>query len=272
MNKLKNYIKQLLKEKVDEGSDIFIDKYKDIPNRENIAKFIDLINLIYDGEKIAIFVTPFVEKIENFVAQPVNIDLVEKMFKIIHDEIGTFNLILSGTFGIYIFDAIEEGKIAFDGDMVVVSGRIRKIDLLKEVVILKQKGVIQDKDFILLDDSYVYGGTRDRIQEFLNKYNSEIIKTFVFYTHYIEKSNDVYSSFCYETDIDERIVPIHKQFDFINKVDLKLFSSYIKSEIYKGNITQITDLYKTLKKILDIKKNESNIVSKYKTFTSLSRK
>ena len=253
MDKLKQYIKELVKDKVDVGNDIFSERFEHIDNKENISLFIDLINEVYKGEKIAIFPTPFLENIEQFLIRPENIDLIEKMFQTIDEKLDGYyyNIVSSGTFGLYIYKLVNEGLIDFDGNVVIVSGRIRKSEPEDGIKILEKRYDIDDSSFVFLDDSYVYGGTRDRIDSFLEKYDAQIMRTFAFYTHYQEDPLEVYSEFCYSTDVEERIVPIHKQIDFINKVNFKLYENEIRDEIEKGNIKDVRELAKTAKRISD---------------------
>lgn len=235
MNKLRSYIYKLIeKERIKDSFDIFNDEFVDIPNRKNLAIFIDLINELYKKEDIAIFVTPFLENIEKYIIQPENVDIIDKMFDIITDQMDFSDIIMSGSFGLYIYDLIEKGIIDFDGNVVVVNGRMRKEN--PGIKILKQRYDIEPSDYIFLDDSYVYGGTKEKIEEFLNDNDSELIKTFVFYSHYEEDPNSVYSSFCYSIDVNEKIVPIHKQLDYLSKIDFKSCKNSLLKAIYNGEV------------------------------------
>ena len=269
MDKLKKYIKKLVKDKVNVGDDIFSERFEHIDNKKNISIFIDLINEVYKGEKISIFPTPFLENIEDFIIRPENLDIIKKMFQTIDEKMdGYYDIISSGSFGLYIYKIVKEGLINFDGNIVVVSGRIRKTEPENGLKILEKLYDIDNSDFVFLDDSYVYGGTRDRINTFLEKYDTNILRTFVFYTHYEEDPIEVYSEFCYSTEVDEKIVPFHKQIDFINKIDFKLYENVIRDEIEKGNIKDVRELARTAKRISDnenvkiIKKH----ISKFKNY------
>ena len=77
MNKLRNYIKELLKNKVQVEENVYSDKKETIEKKDNLNIFIDFINKIYKDEDIAIFTFPFLENIDDFIIKPENIDLIK---------------------------------------------------------------------------------------------------------------------------------------------------------------------------------------------------
>lgn len=258
MNKLKSYINDLLKNKVQLDKDIYSDKNETIEKKENLKIFINFVNEIYKNEKISVFTFPFLENIDDFIIKPENIYLIKQMFKIIQKQAFYFDIITSGDFGKWIYKLIEDKVIKFNNNLVVVNGQIRKVkeDENNKIEILKKRfNDISYKDFIFIDDSFVSGGTRDKIDEFLRKkFNSRIIKTFAFYTHYHEDEDDVHSEYCYADENKEKIIPIHKHMDFINSIDLKSYEDIIYSNIKNGQISEMRDLFRIIKRISEAEK------------------
>lgn len=257
MNKIRKHIDELLTKRIKLTDDI----------TDNMALFIDFLNKIYKDHEVAVFDIPFLENIEKFILLPENLDLIVKMFDKIKEQDGDASIVSSGSFGLYIFKLIDDGIIPFDNNFVVVNGSLRKIasDANNKVeILIKRYPDIEDESFIFLDDSFVYGGTRDKINKFLQKYNSEIYKSYVFYTHYKEDPDDVYSMFC-ATEIKEKVIPVHKNIDFINKYDLESCKDVINKEIKKENILNLKELVEFIKVTCPIKEGK---VLKYKKFVN----
>jgi len=273
MNKLKKYIQSLVNSKVKIGDDIFSDKLENLVNKENFDIFINFIDQIYKGEDIAIFTFPFLENIENYIIKPENIDLIRKMFSIMKKEESGFDIVTSGEFGLWVYKLVQEGKIRFPGNILVLSGKIRKDKdvALNPIKILEYRTKdLADTSYIFLDDSYVYGGTKEKIKEFLKeKYNSDVFKTYAFYTHYEENPEEVYSIYCYSKEVKEKIIPIHKQLEYINKVDLKYYEDIIYANIKNGQIKDIRDLMMMIKRISENEQQfglKEKIIIKFKNF------
>jgi phosphoribosylpyrophosphate synthetase len=211
----------------------------------NINLFISLIRRIY-GDDILIFKFDYLEKIENFLTRPDNFDLIKKLFSNIDKN---SDIIVSGSFGKYIFNIID--NLDFDGNVILVNGSIRKVmedkDNKVEIIDYRYRD-IKNKKFIFVDDSFVKGGTRDRINEFLSKYNSEIVKTYTFYTHYKMDKNDVFSFYCYGKS-NLIPIPIHKSLDKIKNINLFNFKNILIRKIDLGEITNLNDLVKTIIKL-----------------------
>lgn len=127
--KIEKYVQELLSQKVGELND------------ENGSILIDLIKYIYNDADILMFTFPFLDKIDDFLVRPENLDLIEKLFRIIKKENADFDIITSGNFGEWIYNLIDSGKIKFDGNVVVMSGKIRNMEGEKKnpVEIIKKK-------------------------------------------------------------------------------------------------------------------------------------
>lgn len=258
-NKVDEYVKKLFKKRIFNDGDI---------TDKNESLFIDFIQAINEGGNIAIFNFPFQEKVDEFITSPENIDLIEKIFKEIHkDYPEEIDIISSGSFGNWILELIESGKINFNGNVVVMNGSIRKVkeDRFNEVkVINKRYKDISNKKFVFVDDSYFSGGTRDRIKNFLKPLGSKIIKTYVIYTHNIEDPNIVYSIYSYSEHHDEEIVPVSNYLKIIKDIDLKEHEDEIWDKINSGEISRNRDLIYYIKSLKGFK-NEK-IMLKYSQF------
>jgi hypothetical protein len=251
------YVEYLLSQQVYEGE---LD--------DNIMLFIDFIKRIYKKKNIAIFTFSFLEKIDEFIISSENIPLIQEMFDIIlEDEPAGFDIISSGNFGKWILKLVEEEEIKFDGNIVVTTGSIRKIKKDENNIvdiIQKRFDDISNKNFIFMDDSYFAGGTRDRISEYLNNFNSKIKKSYVFYTHNLENPNEVFSFYCYSENHSEEIVPIHNYIEHLNKIDLSLIENIIWSKIDNDEISNIKELINNIKELTE-KVQEKRILN-YKKF------
>lgn len=272
MNKIKDYVEKLLSKKVQVEEDIFSNGEEYI-NKENVELFVSFIKAIYEEEDIAIFMFPFLEKLDEFITEPQNIDLIKEMFAVMESKIGNnFDLISSGSFGLHIYKLIEDGEIDFNGNVVIMSGKIRKVkeDENNPVEIIQQKHTeISYRPFIFLDDSYYSGGTRDKINKFLKYYNSWIERTFVFYTHRREDPEKVYSLYCYEDNHTTDVIPIHKYVEYINSIDLKDYEDIIWANIKNKQITGVKDLLRMIKRLYEGEKMfklRENYIIKYKKF------
>jgi len=256
--KLEKYVDELLDMRVQPG---------DIAD-DNIALFVDFINAIYQNKEVAVFTFPFLERIDEFIISPDNMDMIRKMFEIIEKQEGNVNIVSSGSFGLWIYQLVEEGEIEFDGNIVIVSGQIRKVkeDEGNKIIILKQRHDIEDEEFIFMDDSYFSGGTRDKINDFLKKFGSKITRSFVFYTHNPENPKKVYSSYCYSENHIEEIIPIHRYSEYVNTVDLSIHEDIIWEKIYKDELKGIKELLRYIKTLEDKNKLTEGFIIKYKNF------
>jgi hypothetical protein len=274
-DRIKKYVDDLLSQKIEVEEDIFSDKTENL-NKENIELFVKFIKEIYKNKKIAIFMFPFLEKLDEYIIQPQNIDMIAYMFFTMESKLGNnFNIVMSGNFGLWVYKLIEEGKIDFKGGVLVISGKIRKVkeDENNPITILKQRGLdkLHFKDFVFVDDSYYSGGTHDKINEFLRKYYSFISKTFVFYTHNkVDPKENVFSFYCYSDYHDEDVIPIHKYVEYIKCIDLKDYEDIICDKIRNCKMG-VKDLLKMIKRLHDNEKFyniREEFIMKYKNFLS----
>ncbi len=235
---------------------------------ENIALFVDFINAIYRKKSIAVFTFPFLERIDEFIINPDNVDMIRKMFEIIERQEGEVNIVSSGSFGLWIYQLVEEGEIEFDGNIVIVSGQIRKVkeDEGNKIEILKQRYDIEGEDFVFMDDSYFSGGTRDKINSFLRNFGSKITRSFVFYTHNPENPKRVYSTYCYSENHSEEVLPIHKYSEYVNTVDLSEYEDVIWEKIYNDGLDTVKELLRYIKTLDDKNKLTEGFIIKYKNF------
>jgi len=272
--KIEKYVEELLSQKVQVEDDFFSDKEEPNLNKENIALFIDFIESIYKDKEIAIFMFPFLEKIDEFIIEPENINMIRDMFTIMESQLysSNFDIITSGSFGLWVYDLVERGIIDFDGNIVVVTGKIRKVKEDEnnpiEIIKMRHKG-ISYKQFVFLDDSYFSGGTRDKINEFIKKYNSIVYRTFVFYTHNRENTEDIYSTYCYSDNHAEEVMPIHKYIEYIGSVNLSDYEDIIRDNIKSGQIKRLKDLLIMIKRLYDNEKMyklKEKLIISYKNF------
>jgi hypothetical protein len=263
--KISNFVDELLSRKVDD----FLEVEEGI-NKENAEIFVNFIKSIYEGEDIAIFMFPFLERLDEFIIEPQNIDIIREMFSIMESKIGNdFDIISSGSFGLHLYKLIEDGEIDFDGNVVITSGRIRKVkeDENNQVEIIKQrKSNITYKPFIFIDDSYYSGGTRDRINDFLRQFHSWIERSFVFYTHKPEDPSEVFSLYCYKENNETDVIPIHKYVEYINNINLKDYENIIWRNIENGSILGVKELLRFIKKLHENNKIKESHIINYKKF------
>jgi len=275
-DRIKKCVDDLLSQKIEDEDDIYSDGDENL-NKENIELFISFIKDIYKNDNIAIFMFPFLERLDEFIIQPQNIDMIAYIFFKMESELGNkFNIVMSGNFGLWVYKLMEEGRIEFDGGVLVVSGQIRKVkeDENNPITILKQRNLdkLHFKNFVFVDDSYCSGGTRDKINDFLKKYHSSITDTYVFYTHNeVNPKENVHSFYCYEEYHDELVIPINKYAEYIKSIDLKDYADIIGDDINNGQIKCVKDLLKMIKSLYEnenIYKLRENFIVKYKKFIS----
>lgn len=255
-DRIKKCVDDLLSQKIEVEDDIYSNKDENL-NKENIELFVSFIKDIYKNDNIAIFMFPFLERLDEFIILPRNIDMISYMFFKMESKLGNkFNIVMSGNFGLWVYKLIEEGRIEFDGGVLVVSGQIRKVkeDENNPITILKQRNLdkLHFKNFVFVDDSYYSGGTRDKINDFLKKYYSSITDTYVFYTHNkVNTKENVHSFYCYEEYHDEQVIPIHKYTEYIKSIDLKDYADIISDNIKNGQIEGVKDLLKMIKRLYE---------------------
>ena len=273
LKRIREYVDELVSQKVQVADDIFSYIGEDNLNKENIELFLRFIDEMYKGKDVNIFTFPFLERLDEFIQSPENIDMIKELFDIMdHQTMGDFDIISSGSFGLHIYKLIEAGEIDFKGNVVVVSGKIRKVkeDENNPIKILKKRtNDIKNKSFVFFDDSYFSGGTRDKISKFLEQFNSNIYKSFVFYTHNVEDPSDVFSIYCYSEYHKEEVMPIHKHLEYINGINLKDYEDVIWPAIKSGQVKRLRDLMQMIKRLYESEKSykqDESFLIKYKNF------
>ena len=180
---------------------------------------------------------------------PQNKDIIIKLFEKIYSDFGTnFNLVISGGFGYLIMFMLKKDEIKCGGTILQVSGGLtshftdmNKIKKSKEVIIQKQTGDIDNKDFIFVDDSFYSGTTGVSIDHFLKKHSSRILKTYVIYDGNDTKSSDRVSLYRYydwnrgsKRSIEELMSELEKYSDIPSDV--------FEQRIMQGQITSLIQL------------------------------
>ena len=220
----------------------------------NIIKRIDKI--VKDISKTTPGGNVFFDKLDYEIKKSENKDIIVKLFDKIYSDFGlNYNLVISGGFGDLVMFLLKRGDIKCKGTILQVSGGLTshftdmdKIKKVKEVIIQKQIGDIENKDFIFVDDSFYSGTTLFSIDMFLQKLNSKVIKTYVVYDGNDTKSKDRISLYNYydfnkgsSRTIDELMGELEKY-----NVPKDVF----EERIAKGKITSIIQLRKEINQFL----------------------
>ena len=217
----------------------------------NIIKRIDTI--VKDISKTTPGGNLFFDKLDSEIKKPKNIDIIVKLFEKIYGDFGlNYNLVVSGGFGDLIMFLLKRGDIKCEGTILQVSGGLTshftdmdKIKKVKEVIIQKQIGDINNKDFIFVDDSFYSGTTGYSIDHFLKRIGSKILKTYVVYDGNDTKSSNRFALYNYydwnsgsQRTIDELMNELDKYKDIPRDV--------FEERIIKGKITSIIQLRKEI--------------------------
>ena len=217
----------------------------------NIIKRIDTI--VKDISKTTPGGNLFFDKLDSEIKKPKNIDIIVKLFEKIYGDFGLhYNLVVSGGFGDLIMFLLKRGDIKCEGTILQVSGGLTshftdmdKIKKVKEVIIQKQIGDINNKDFIFVDDSFYSGTTGYSIDHFLKRIGSKVLKTYVVYDGNDTKSSNRFALYNYydwnsgsQRTIDELISELDKYKDIPRDV--------FEERIIKGKITSIIQLRKEI--------------------------
>jgi len=185
-----------------------------------------------------------------------NIDLIKTTIEQIKkDTNNNFNLILTGGFGDWVLILIKKGIISIPNSLILVNGSIRgknnklnKITYGKVVNIVYKIGDIYNKDYILIDDSYYSGSTKNAIDKFLKKINSKIIKTYVLYDGNDKINNNRTSLYRYYNYHNGTILNVNNLLNYLYQYDyLPIFN--IEKNIINGNIKTIRQINYYLNKL-----------------------
>jgi|GEM_PF-971481 len=99
-------------------------------------------------------------------------------------------IIVSGKFGKEFFKYVKEQNYFKDKHIICVNGGLRVVKPVVNLCNIDIK-LLNNKNFILIDDSFYSGKTRNVIKDTLNIYESELLHTFVFYDGSITKEVNV---------------------------------------------------------------------------------
>jgi len=191
----------------------------------------------------------FFDRMDEFVRDPKNIDMVYHLIDKIRQDFGNnFNLIVTGKFGDWVFNLIKTGKIKINGVVIHVSGSLRSGIKNKTFQIIGgNENRVYNSKFVLLDDSYYSGSTKKEIDKHLQKYNARIIKTYVFYDGGFQKRNDVYSLYRYYDYHLGDMLPVKKLLSVLNNIDEeKIPYDILESQIMKGQIRSVKELLREI--------------------------
>jgi len=200
----------------------------------------------------------FFNKIDDTMRLNKNLDLVQKVFDNIKNTNKGFNLILTGGFGDWILMNIKKGKLKVPGNLLLVNGSIRgkdnklnKLTTGKRVeIIYKKNDDLQNKKFILFDDSYYSGSTKKSIDRFLKKYNSKINKTFVLYDGNDKIDSNRQSLYRYYDYHNGNSITPQKLLNYLYDHNLNIPLENVEKMILNKQITSIRQLNIEINKIL----------------------
>jgi hypoxanthine phosphoribosyltransferase len=213
----------------------------------NVIKKID--NIVKNISDTTSGGNTFFDRLDSQMKNPQNKDIIISLFNKIYSDFGTnFNLVISGGFGDLIMFMLKKDEIKCGGTILQVSGGLtshftdmNKIKKSKEVIIQKQTGDIDNKDFIFVDDSFYSGTTSVSIDHFLKKHSSRILKTYVIYDGNDTKSSDRVSLYRYydwnrgsKRSIEELMSELEKYSD--------IPSDIFEQRIMQGQITSLIQL------------------------------
>jgi hypoxanthine-guanine phosphoribosyltransferase len=231
----------------------------------------------------------FFDRVDEFVRDPKNVDMVFNLINKIKQDYGqNFNLIVTGKFGDWVFNLIKTNKINVNGVVIHVSGSLRSAAKNKTFQIIGgNENQAYNKKFILLDDSFYSGTTKKEIDKHLNKYNSKIISTYVFYDGSFQKRPDVFSVYRHCNYNKEDILPVKKLLSILNGIDdANIPYDLLENQIMIGQIRSVKELLREIqivrgkfgKQNLDIKsygykrEYEHKKMKKYGDFVNESKK
>lgn len=250
----------------------------------NVIKKID--NIVKNISDTTSGGNTFFDRLDSQIKNPQNKDIIIELFNKIYSDFGTnFNLVISGGFGDLIMFMLKKDEIKCGGTILQVSGGLtshftdmNKIKKSKEVIIQKQIGDINNRDFIFVDDSFYSGTTGFSIDHFLKKHSSRVLKTYVIYDGNDTKSPDRISLYRYydwnrgsKRSIDDLMHELEKYDNIPNDV--------FEERIMRGKITSLIQLRREInefkiksgQKSFDIHKRIREGFSYLKTFKNFSK-
>lgn len=204
----------------------------------------------------------FFDRIDANLKMPKNLDIIKSVFDNIHkDSKSNFNLILSGKFGDWILSLIKKGTLKVPGNVVLTNGELRnkyidgKIIKGKNVNIIHTKQDLSDQKFILFDDSFYSGSTKNAIRDYLKKYNSDIYKTYVLYDGNYQTDPNRKNLYRYYDYHKGTKLPVDILIDYLYSLDVKVPKDIIRDKIVKNQIHTINEVIAEINNFL-IKTNQ----------------
>ena len=204
----------------------------------------------------------FFDKLDKEIRKDSNLDLILGIYERIVSECGSkFNLVVSGNFGEWIYYLIRKGKIKIHGNFLQLSGSItshegsmNKILSNKSVSIVRNKFDISGQNFVFLDDSYYSGTTSEIINQFLKKYNSRLLKTYIIYDGNDKKNKNRVALYNYYDHHKGTQLPFYKLLNHLYTFKV-IPHDLIEDKIVKGKITTIREVNDLINKF----KSKANI-------------
>lgn len=96
----------------------------------------------------------------------------------------------------------------------------------------------------MFDDSFYSGGTKNKIEDFLKKWNSRIIRTYVIYDGSKEKQNDLKYIYRYRDHHKGTKIDPVKLLSIVDKSDVP--KDYLYNKILNGDIETLSQLNKEI--------------------------
>jgi hypoxanthine-guanine phosphoribosyltransferase len=228
---------------------------------KNKNKLIDVVNDL--KRKKSEGGVSFFDKMDEYIRNPKNMDLILQLVDIIYKEQGQkFNLILTGNFGDWVYHLIRTNKIKINGTVIHITGSLR-MDLKERTfqVIQGKEDDIYNKNFVLLDDSFYSGSTKEEIEKNLKKYGAKIIKTYVIYDGSFQRRPDVVSLYRYYDYHSKDILPIQKLISILNNFKGNLPYDILEDKIVRGQIRSVQELLDTIRTYRSKFKSQLNLKS-----------
>ena len=158
---------------------------------------------------------------------------------------------------LYVLNLIKKGKLKVPNNLVLVNGNIRgknnklnKLTKGKDVDIVYKKGEIYDKNFILFDDSYYSGSTKNAIDKYLRKFGSRVSKTYVLYDgNDIKDKNRKYVYNYYDYNKGTERSP-NTLLNFLYDMNPDVPTDNILNDITSRKIRTFKELIKSINKLL----------------------
>lgn len=199
----------------------------------------------------------YFNKIDSVLKLTKNIDVIKEVFNQIKADNKNFNIVLTGGFGDWILSLIKKRILNVDGNVVMISGSLRgtnnklgKISKGKDIEILYKKFDIENQEFILFDDSFYSGSTKDAIEKYLRKFNSNIVKTYVLYDGNDEKNPKIKSLYRYYDYHKGTIQKVDILLNYLDSLKLDIPQDILTKKILNKEIQTIMELNNEINKIL----------------------